>query len=428
MTGPGAPEVASPPAAPARGGVREARLQNGLAAVVHEAPWAPVVAMTLVIGVGSRHETAAASGVTALLGRVLLKGTRSRTALEVAQTAEDAGGAIETAADQEYSEIRVRGLARHWRTLLELLREVVAEPRVADEEVAREREALVSQIESLEDQPFQVASRLLGQALYGEHPYGLPPSGSTQSVGGLSRADLLRHRDLWHAPARMVLGVSGAVEAEAVLAEAARGLGALPPGPEPPPLEPPPGQPVRARVVAARAIQQAHLLMGFPAPAVGHPDHMPLRVATAVLGGGMSGRLFRILRDQEGLAYAVGALYPIRRESGRVVLHIGTAPGKAAVAEAGMRRELERLAREGVPEEELARAKAHLEGGFTLDLRTAARQSFYRAFFEAMGVGHARVEQYRALVAAVTGGDVGRVARRYLLAPATPAVAVVGPA
>ena len=186
-----------------------------------------------------------------------------------------------------------------------------------------------------------------------------------------------------------------------------------------------PARPVRPRQHETAPTQQAHVLLGYLAPSVDAPDHVALKIANGALGGGMSSRLFRTLRDEEGLAYSVGSAYPTRRGAGRIVLHIGTAPQNVVAAEAGLRREVERLAGEPVPQDELERTKAYLSGSFVLDRRTNGRQSFYLAFYEAMGVGAEYVMQYPSLLEAVVATDVLRVARRHLVEPA---VVVVGPA
>jgi zinc protease len=412
-------------AAPAAGTevVRE-RLPNGLTVIVRENPAAPVAAITLFVAVGSCHETAATNGASALLGRVLLKGTRSRSALELAQLADDAGGALEAATDQEYSELRARGLARHWGMLLDLVHDAATAPRLAPDEVERERQILLAQIRGLDDQPFQVASRLLGRALYGTHPYGFPTSGELESVGRITREDLLAHFERFFAPERMVLVVSGQPAAAEVLAEVGRVFGPLPRGATGPSPVPPPDRPATARISETRPTQQAHLLSGFLAPPVGHPDYAALKLLNAVLGGGMSGRLFRTLRDEEGLAYSVGSFYPTRMATSRLVVHIGTAPENVTQAAAGIARELDRLREEPVPADELARSKAYLTGSFHLDLRTNARQGFYLGLFELMGAGHAYLARYPEAIDAVTSADVLRAARRWL---GEPTVALVGP-
>jgi predicted Zn-dependent peptidase len=413
-------------AAPARiPSVAAATLPNGLRVLVRDNPVASVVAATLFVGVGSCHESPEVNGVSALLGRVLLKGTRTRSALELAQIAEDAGGALESATDQEYSELRVRGLARHWPLLLDLLHDVATAPAFLPEEVDRERQTLLAVIRGLEDQPFQVANRLLSRALYGDHPFGQPAAGTAATVERLGRAELIAHFERAFGPERMVLAISGQVSAADVLPEVERVFGTLPRRAGVAAVDPPPRRPVTARVVEPRPTEQTQVLVGFLAPPIGHPDHVPLKVLNAVLGGGMSGRLFRTLRDEEGLAYSVGSFYLTRRESSRVVVHIGTAPENLARAEAGFARELGALQEAAVPADELARAKAYLTGAFDLDLRTNARQSFYLGFFELLGAGHAYAGRYLAAIEAVPSEAVQRVARTWLIEPAT---AVVGPA
>jgi zinc protease len=395
-----------------------------MVALVRESRSAPVVALTLLSRAGSADEPPDVNGVTALLGRTLLKGTETRSALDVARAAEDSGGGIESATDQEYGEIRVWGLARHWRTLLELLHDVATAPRLADEEVERERVVLLGQIRGLEDQPAHVANRVLSRALYGREGYGLPPSGSAATVARVTRADLARRFARAYAADRLVLGVSGAVAADEVLAEVGRLFADLRPGGPAPEAPPPPARPVHPRDHETCPTHQAHVLFGFFAPPVGAADHVPLRVANGVLGGGMSSRLFRTLRDEEGLAYSVGSVYPTRRVGGRLVVHIGTAPANVPAAEAGIRRELARLAGEPVPEDELGRTRTYLAGAFVLDRRTNARQSFELAFYELMGVGAGYLHRYPALVREVRADEVTRVARRHLV---DPAVVVVGP-
>jgi len=401
------------------------RLENGLRVIVRENAAAPVVAVALLAAGGSVTEDPATSGVTALLGRTILKGTRRRSALDVARVAEDAGGAIESGSDQEYAEITAQGLARHWPQLLGLIHEVLTEPSLSPETVERERDVLLAQIRGLEDQPFHVASRVLARALYGTHGYALPTSGEPGSVARLTRADLVQRLTACYAPPGTVLSVSGQVPAGEVLEEAARLFGALPGGEPSSALAAPPVRPVRARDEETRPVQQTQVLFGFFAPPIGHPDHVAVRVMNTILGGGMSSRLFRVLRDERGLAYAVGSAYPARHGTGRIVVHLGTAPPSAVAAEAGIRQELKRLRTDGVGREELSRTKTYMTGAFALDRRTNARQAFSLAFYEVLSVGADYVRRYPGLVEAVSAADVKRVAERYLV---DPAVVVVGPA
>src|SRR5262249_18784262 len=280
-------------------------------------------------------------------------------------------------------------------------------------------------IRGLEDQPFQVANRLLSRALYGDHAFGLPTVGTPDSVSRLDRATVVGHFERFFNPDRMVLAVSGQIDAEEARQEVARVFGTLEGRAAGISLPPPPPRRVPERLSEARPPEQTHIVWGFHPPPIGCGDYGPLKVLSTVLGGGMSSRLFRVLRDEKGLAYAVGSFYPTRREASRLVIHIGTAPANAAQAEAGIGEEVARLRGEPVPADELARAKTFLAGNVVLDMRTNARQSFYRAFFDLMGVGPDYVERYQQVIDSVTSDDVQKVAGRYLVEPA---VALVGPA
>jgi predicted Zn-dependent peptidase len=139
-----------------------------------------------------------------------------------------------------------------------------------------------------------------------------------------------------------------------------------------------------------------------------------VKVLASVLGGGMGGRLFAELRDRRGLAYAASTFYEPTREPGALILYLGTAPENAAAAEAALRAEIEHVKTTLVSEEDLRRAKGYLLGAYALDRRTNARQAWYLAFYELVGVGLDYPERFRKAVEAVTAEDVRRVARAYL--------------
>jgi predicted Zn-dependent peptidase len=171
------------------------------------------------------------------------------------------------------------------------------------------------------------------------------------------------------------------------------------------------------RRLVERPVQQAQVLVGYLGPSLLQPDYAASRVLATVLGGGMSGRLFRELRDQRGLAYSVGTLGSFRTGPSFLVSYLGTAPPNAEAAETGMLREIDRMRGEVVSARELARAKAYLLGNLAMDRRTSARHAWYMAFFEVIGAGWNFPEGYARAVEAVTADDVARVAQRYLTQP-----------
>lgn len=395
------------------------RYPSGLTLLVRENPSAPVVAVSLQVRMGTRWERPETAGLSNFLQQVMVKGTAQRNAQEIAEAVEEIGGNLSVSVDSDFSEIRGTALADHWKTLLGLVADLALRPSLPPDEIEKERRLILSQIQSRRDLPFTLTFDTLLAVLYGSHPYGLPVLGERSAVERLDRALLLDHYRRHYRAGRIVLAVSGRVSARAVVGEVGRLFQDLPGDPEPAePALPPPADP-NARQVLGRPAAQAQILVGYLAPPLSHPDYPAVKVLSALLGGGMSGRLFTELRNKQGLAYSLGALYPSRMDTGFVVIHMGTAPENMDRAEEGIRRETARLRQERVTDEELQRAKAYLLGNLAMDRRTNARQAWYLAFFELEGVGHEFLDRYVKAVDAVTAEDVQRVAGAYLAKPTT---------
>lgn len=392
-------------------------LPNGLRVLVRENPGAGVVAVSLLVRTGSLFETETTAGITNFLQRVMLRGTKARSAVELAQAAEELGGALEATGEVEYAEIRGEALARHWEGLLALVAEVAREPTFPAEEIEAERRLLLSQIQTRADTPFPFALETLMRGLFDGHPYALPAGGLRASVERMTRDDLRAHYESVYQADRIVLAVSGGVQTDRVVKLARRLLGTLPrsrgTGGEVPRPPAPPG----GRRVVEKPARQAQILLGYVAPGLFDADYAAARVLGALLGSGMSGRLFVELRENHGLAYSVGVIVPLRTGGGVLVSYLGTVPASADAAEARALNELERARVDAVGEDELARAKAYLLGSLAMARRTNARQAWYLAFFEVVGAGWEFPERYAQAVARVSAEDVSTAARRYLVRP-----------
>jgi predicted Zn-dependent peptidase len=397
--------------------VTRSTLPNGLRVLVRENPAAGVVAVSLQVRAGARFETAENAGITNFLHRVMLRGSARRSAVDIATAAEELGGSVDASADVEYAEIRGTALARHWEPLLSLMAEVATQPSLPPDAIQTERRLIMSQIRTRADAPFPFAMDTLMSDLYAGHPYALPSLGMRGSVEKLSRDDLLGYYRSIYQPRRVVLAVSGQVSPQRVVSAAAKLFGALPaadaPAPGPAPALAPPG----GRKVLERQAQQAQILIGFAGPSVTDPDYTAVKVLSAVLGGGMSGRFFVELRDKRGLAYSLGTINPSRAGPSFLVGYMGTAPASAEPAEAGMLGEIERIRKEPPTADEMARAKAYLQGQLAMDRRTNARQAWYLAFFELIGAGYDFPDRYGRDLARVTAADVQAAAQRYLQQP-----------
>lgn len=400
-------------------------LPNGLVVLVRADPGVGVVAVSLQVRTGSAFETAATAGVTNFLQRAMLRGTSRHGALGLAEAAEELGGSLDASGDVEYAELRGTALARHWEALLALVAEVALEPTLPAAEVEKERALILGRLQARADEPFPKAFDTALADLYGPHPYAWPALGRVESVQRLTREALLERYATAYRAHHMVLAVAGDVPRQRVIAAAERLFRRLPAtaGPAARPAAPP--APRAERRLVERDAQQAQVLVGFLAPPLNDPDYAAVRVLAAVLGGGMSSRLFVELRDRRGLAYSTGVLTTQRTGPAFFLPYLGTAPANAEAALAGVLAEVDRLRQEPVHERELARAKAWLLGNLAMDRRTSSRHAWYLAFFELVGGRWDWPERYARAVEAVSVADLTRVAARYL---ARPTVVVLRPA
>ncbi len=399
------------------GNVSRYTLPNGLRLLVREDSSAGVAAVSLQSRAGSRFETPETAGITNFLQRTMVRGTAHFTGTRLADAAERLGGNIDASGDIDFAEISARALARNWEALLGLVAEVALTPTLPAAEVDRERRLILSQIQTRGDNPFPLAFDTLLTDLYGPHPYALPNLGHRAVVERLTREELLAHYHALYRADRLVLAVSGRVEHDRVRRAAERLFAKLPGGGTPstdPAVAPVPSA---QRRVMERAAQQAQVLVGYLGPGVGDADYAAVKVMSALLGGGMSGRFFTELRDVQGLAYSLGVMNPARIGPAPIVAYLGTVRASAAAAEAGVIQQLERIRTEGATDDEVARARAYQHGVLAMDRRTNARHAWYLAFYEQAGVGWDFPDRYARALAAVTAVDVTAVARRYLVRP-----------
>jgi zinc protease len=405
--------------------VRTTRLDNGLTLIVRENPVAPVVAIALLVRMGSRWETPDNAGISNFTHAVMVKGTTKRGGADIAEAVASLGGKITAAGDIDYAGIQSAALARFWRELLEITAELALQPRMAADEVDRERDWLLSRVQRRRDNAPARAFDELYARVYGPHPYALPNLGTAASLARIDHAALVAWYRAHYRPERMTLSVSGQVTTAEVVAEVRRLFGGLPGGPPPPDPTRSAPTPAAGRSVIEAPAQQTQILVGGLAPGLDHPDHAAVKVLSTILGGGMAGRLFVELRDRSALAYTATSYYDPVKERGVLVLYLGTAPATSARAEQALVREIDKIRDVPVSDDELARAKGYLLGRAAMDRRTNERIAWHLAFDEIEGVGRDYPERFRRRVEAVTAADVQRVARLYLGAPTT---LVLGPA
>lgn len=394
-----------------------ATLANGMEFHFRRTETAPVAAMTVILDTGARDDSASLCGRTNLMARLIGKGSTTRSSAAMAEAFESLGISFGASAGQDFVTVSVQSLAEDFPRAVELFADALLRANFPWEEIDTERGRVSSEIRARDDRPPQLAMKHLRRLLFEPHAYARPVEGELATLGEITQVDLgTLHAAVAVAP-RMIASVAGMLDADGVksLLESA-----FPSATERPDrrVKADTTLPFRAaRHVVERKVEQAFIALGHRLCGATDPDVPALVVASTILGGGMSSRLFAELRDRRGLAYAVGATCSFNAMHGSFVAYIGTKPESQKEAEGGLWGEVRRLREEPVPPEELVRAQNYIVGNYLRELETCRMQAARTASDVAFGLGSDHAARYPQLVRAVTPRDLLRVANRYFIDP-----------
>ncbi len=395
------------------GEIQKFTLSNGLRVLVREDARLPLVSMTAVFRGGLLAETPESNGVTRLMSKVLLKGTKTRSAEQIADTIEAVGGSIASDAGNNSFSVAVEVTQPDLNLGATLLSDVLLNATFPEKTVVREREVQLAGIKEDEEQLTTVARNILRDALFAKHPYALRSKGSPDSVAHLDRKELVAFRDRYLVAKNGVLAVFGNVKADEVKRLFEKSLGSMKPGElalqhaaSPAPL-------AKAEdVEATRDKAQAVIMVGFPGADMFSPDRYALELideASSDLGS----RFFVRIREKMGLAYYVGANQMQGLVPGLFAFYLGTAPEKVAPVKAALLDEIGKLASDGLTSEELARAKKKLIGQQQIANQSNDTLGYMTALDELFGLGFDHYKTLEKEVNSVTLEDAKRVAAKY---------------
>ncbi|MGH7357031.1 MAG: M16 family metallopeptidase [Candidatus Rokuibacteriota bacterium] len=402
-------------------------LPNGIVLLVAERPTVPIVVVRVALRAGSAFDPADRDGLANLTGSLLTRGTAKRTGPQLDEVIESAGGSLEASAGREDVTASLAVLKRDVGLGLDLLAEVVLSPAFPEDEVKRRIARIQAAIKRNEADPEAVAGRALARLVFPGHPYGLPIEGTSESVGRLTRDDVVAFYRERVRPDTAVIAVVGAVTVDEARREILTRFGAWPRPATPPGVIPQavPAAPPKSETIR-KDVTQTTILLGRQAIRQNDPDYFALTVATRILGGGQAARLYRRVRDEAGLAYSVYAYLSPARAGASLVVGAQTRNAETARVFDLVRVEMERIGRDRVTDEELASAKEYLIGSYGLRLDTSARFAGYIVALEQNALGFDYPERYKREIGRVTAVDVQRVAARFLGPPAFDQVVVGG--
>jgi len=383
-------------------------LPSGLTVIGEHVDSVRSVSIGVWVRVGARYETPAESGMSHFLEHMVFKGTETRDAYELALSLESVGGHLDAFTGREVTCFDARALDEHLDLAVEVLADLVLNPRLDPADVEKEKKVVLDEIHTYEDTPDERIHDLFADVVWAGHPLGNRILGTRESVEAFTRGEVLDYHARRYGTMNLLIAIAGRFDWDRFLAQVSLRFGRVPRGisPEPNGVEPN-GRDVVHHV---KDLAQQYLCIGARGLPSQHPDRHALIVLSTLLGGGMSSRLFQRVREQEGLCYSVYTYADFYRDAGIFCAGMNVQPEHGRRAVALTIEEFERVIREGVPAAELESAKAQLKGSLLLGLESTsnrmhriARNELYEGRFVPLDELVRRVDR-------VQSQDVQRVA------------------
>ena len=397
------------------GGVKKIRLPNEAVILIREEHDLPLINVNAFLKVGSRDDPSGKSGTTSLAQDMLHRGTKWRSADQLAFAAESLGAEFGGACSLDTTRLEAYGLSSDFPDLVKLFAEVLLHPRFDPAELEKLRPQLVAEISAHEDDVDQLANQMVSEAVFGEHPYARCPLGTVETVSEITADDLSEFHASTYCGENLVVAVVGDVPWQDAASRLAGALRDLPARGKPLgcPADLPDPQGV-INLSLKKPFAPSSISIGWRLPPTDHPDHPALLVLSVVLGGPFSSRLWRELREERGLAYACGAGIIRGLDAGLFMANAAT--GKRHLKEAGeiLLRQIADLQADGCTEEELELARNYIIGSHELGHQGPSAWAEFLASFEVSGLGWAYDLRYPGIIEQVTPDDVRRVAQAYL--------------
>jgi len=390
---------------------REA-LPNGLTIITEEMQHIRSVSIGIWIKSGSRDEDPKWNGISHFVEHMVFKGTKSRTAEDIARQVDSIGGNMDAFTAKECICFNVKVLDEHLPIAMDVLSDLVLNPIFDVKDIGRERGVILEEIKMDEDNPDYLVHEIFTQNFWKDHPLGKPILGTKDTVKRFEQPILFDYYGERFNPGNLVVCAAGHVDhrqfADLVvekfqnLKPRSNGYHTAPPK-------------INPRIIMRnkKALEQVQICVGTPAYPLAHPKRYGSYILNTVLGGGMSSRLFQNVRERQGLVYAIYSDLNPYRDTGCLSIYAGTSRESAPKVVGSIVAELRRLKNDPVPEDELRRAKDQLKGSLMLSLESStarmsnlARQEMYFDHFFGLDELIERIES-------VTAEDVRATAEEF---------------
>ena len=390
-------------------------LPNGLQVITVLHHEQPAVSMRLLVRAGGANDPDKKRGVSLLVTNLLDQGTTTRGSQQIADQIDSIGGVLGTGSGDDFTSISAIVMKDSFDLAMNLVADIARNPAFAQEEIERQKEQITSTQQVNANDPEYIANAVFDRLVYGFHPYGLPGSGTPETLAGITRGDLQQFHRQHFVPNNMVLAIVGDITQKDAAAAAERAFGNWPRGDATAWRGSTPPDPTRRVVVVDKPdAVQTEIRVGQLAIPRKHQDFLKWDLAIKVLGGEGANRLHRVLRSERGLTYGASAETEGRKLAGDIVAETDTRTDTTGEALRLMVQEFIRLQQQRVPERELMDAQAYLTGSFPLTIESPndiATQVMNYVLYE---LPLEDIPTYTQRITAITPDDIQRVAQAYL--------------
>jgi len=363
--------------------IRRQKLANGLTVITEKMEHIRSASIGIWLQTGSRDEDPEWNGISHFLEHMVFKGTKNRTAEEIARQVDSIGGNMDAFTAKECICFNVKVLDEHVPTALDILTDLVLNPNFDTTDIARERGVIMEEIKMDEDNPDYLVHEIFTQNFWKDHPLGKPILGTKETVKRFERQPVVEAYGHRFAPGNIIVSAAGNLDHDRFVELVTKAFESMKPmkngfhstAPK-----------IVSRIILRnkKALEQVQLCMGVPAHPIAHEKRHAGYILNTLLGGGMSSRLFQNIRERQGLAYSIYSDLNPYRDTGCLAVYAGTSLASASKVVQSVISEFRKLKSEPVSEEELSRSKAQLKGSLMLSLESStarmsnlARQEMY---------------------------------------------------
>ena len=403
-------------------GVRVTKLPSGLTVISHAMEHLESAALGVWVGAGSRSEREDEHGLSHLLEHMAFKGTQRRSAVEIAEEIEAVGGEVNAATSVETTSYYARILKGDVPLALDILSDILSNSLFDAGELSREQHVIVQEIGAALDTPEDRVYDLFAEAAFPDQPIGRTILGTAETVRAANRSMLGAYLGRHYRGPGMVVAAAGAVDHERLVDLAGQSFGDLADDRGPAPAQ---ATYRGGEAHEAREQMETQIMLGFAGRPYSSKDFHTGQILSAIIGGGMSSRLFQEIREKRGLCYSIYAFHWSFSDTGIFGVHTATGPDDVAQLMPILLGELERAAHD-IDERELMRARAQLRAGLLMTLESPSARAGQIARQILLFGRPIPVEELVAKIEAITVADVRRLAEE-IFTGSPPTLASVGP-